>query len=415
LTTIFKLQGLPLQLAFGAWVCAIFAVTFSHYWRFISQLQNDRRFAHNLEQRLPDGRVRQAYAAGPMIFYGWFPEFPGLVREDGKAAFLWPFGFSGSSVGDMAWASLALSQLHAHTRQRRYLDGAIALAEWIKARTSPFHFGGYHGGVQADGVTAQRWCSTEHNIDVYALFRLLAKQTRDRSWFAAAVVAGDFVRAMFNAGGGHFWTGTLGSNPADDPNLINTAILPEDVNTWSYLSLRERAYAGAIDWTAEHLGNVDSGPESQLPAGVSIAGVTFSDQSKVLTGTVPSSDRLNDPNAVWLEGNGHMAAALLARQRRGDRDRAVGYLLETVKAQELLGGGQTVGRTSDPVNGRLSNPGEGGNWTGAVLPPRSGIVAATSAFDTGFGFGYFQRQHVGATSWFLMGAQGINPYADRLD
>jgi hypothetical protein len=50
-----------------------------------------------------------------------------------------------------------------------------------------------------------------------------------------------------------------------------------------------------------------------------------------------------------------------------------------------------------------------------VLPPRSGIVAATSAFDTGFGFGYFQRQHVGATSWFLMGAQGINPYADRLD
>jgi len=37
------------------------------------------------------------------------------------------------------------------------------------------------------------------------------------------------------------------------------------------------------------------------------------------------------------------------------------------------------------------------------------VVAASSAFDTGFGFGYFQNQHVGATSWFIMAALGANP------
>ena len=72
------------------------------------------------DERYTDGRVRQAYAAGPMLFYGGGPFFPGLEREDGKAAFLWPFGFSGSSVGDMAWVALALVQVYAHTRVRAY-------------------------------------------------------------------------------------------------------------------------------------------------------------------------------------------------------------------------------------------------------------------------------------------------------
>jgi hypothetical protein len=75
-----------------------------------------------------------------------------------------------------------------------------------------------------------------------------------------------------------------------------------------------------------------------------------------------------------------------------------------------VGAGQTVGLTADPDGGKLSDPGAGGTWTGTALPPRAGVVAASSAFDTGFAFGYFQRQHVGATAWFLMAAQNFNPY-----
>src|SRR5438034_818605 len=86
--------------------------------------------------------VTAAYAAGPMLFYGGSPAFPGLVRDDGKAAFLWPFGFSGSAVGDMAWVGLALVHLYACTRDKRYLDGAAALGNWIASTsTSPHAFG----------------------------------------------------------------------------------------------------------------------------------------------------------------------------------------------------------------------------------------------------------------------------------
>jgi hypothetical protein len=365
------------------------------------------------DEQHTDGRIRQAYAAGPMLFYGWWPYFPGLIREDGKAAFLWPFGFSGSAVGDVAWVALALAQLYAHTRERRYLDGAVAMGEWITATsTSPYQHGGYLGGLQADGVTSQRWCSTEHNIDVYALFQLLARFTRDRAWSARAGVAREFVRRMYHRQGGHYWTGTLGANAADDPNLINTSVLPEDVNTWAYLALKDRAHAGAVDWTARNLKVTDSAAaeNSQLPPGVTVSGVTFSDASKRLTGPVPSGTGDNNRSAVWLEGNGHMAAALLARDGHGDRKQALGYLRQMVVAQRSLGAGQTVGLTADPNGGQLSDPGAGGTWTGQPLPAHGGIVAASSAFDTGFGFGYFQRQHVGATSWFLMAAHGFNPY-----
>jgi hypothetical protein len=345
-----------------------------------------------------------------MQFYGGGTIFTGLAREDGKAAVMAPFGFTGSAVGDVAWAALALAQLYQHTGVRRYLDGSVKAALWIADKTSPFAFGGYHGGLQGDGVTPQRWCSTEHNIDTYALFNLLHKLTRDRRWAPRAAVAGDFVRKMWNPRGRFFWTGTVGGRPEEDPNLINQGIIPEDVQTWANLALRERRYYPANDWVVRNLWNTDSGAGSQLPDGVSISGVTFSDQAKILTGIVPNGDTANDRNAVWLEGNSHLAAALLDRCGSGDQGLARQLLRQTVIAQEKVGAGQTVGRTADPNGGRLSNPGEGGSFTGAVLPANSGIAAASSAFDTGFLFGYFQRQHVGATAWFLMASLGFNPF-----
>ena len=362
------------------------------------------------DEAFTDGRVRQAYAAGPMQFYGGSPAFPGLKREDGKAAFLWPFGFGGSSTGDMAWTALALAQLYVDTRIRKYLDGAVALGEWIAGKQSPYAYGGYHGGLQSDGVTPQRWTSTEHNIDVYALFTMLAKLTRDRRWTARAEVAAAFVRAMWNRTDQYLWTGTLGGNAGEDPNLVNVGNIPEDVQTWAVLGMGDRRYDPSLDWVTANLWNTDGGAASQLPAGVRISGVTYSSQAKLITGTISGSDLPNHRNAVWLEGNGHAALALLRRKGPGDRRLAKELLAETVVAQREVGAGQTVGRTADPDGGKLSDPAAGGTWTGAPLPARSGVVAATSAFDTGFAFGYFQRQHVGATAWFLMAAQNFNPY-----
>jgi hypothetical protein len=370
-------------------------------------------FAQANDEKYSDGRVRQAYAAGPMLFYGGGPSFPGLKREDGRAAFLWPFGFGGSSTGDMAWVALAFVQLYDRTHARKYLDAAVTIGLWIAGKESEYRYGGYHGGIQADGETPQKWCSSEHNIDVYALFNLLFKHTRDRRWRARAAVAGEFVRSMWNRREGFFWTGTIGGLPGEDPNVVNKGNVPSDVQTWGLLSLREKRYDAGVDYVTDQLWSTD-GPNvagTQLPAGVHVSGVAYSSQAKALTGSVSGSDLPNNREAVWLEGNGHTTLALLHRGRNGDRALAKRLLRETVIAQEKVGAGQTVGRTDDPADGRLSNPGEGGTWTGTILPRRSGIVAATSAFDTGFAFGYFQRQHVGATSWFIMAALDFNPYA----
>lgn len=352
------------------------------------------------DETYADGRLRQAYAAGPMRFYGGGPYFPGLKREDGKAAFLWPFGFGGSSTGDMAWAALALAQLYVDTRIGKYLDGAVALGHWIADRESPYLYGGYHGGIQGDGEAPQQWASTEHNIDVYGLFTLLAKLTRDRRWTARATVASAFVEAMWNRTDGYFWTGTLGGLDGEDPNLRNVGNIPEDVQTWALLSIGDRRHDEAVDWVTDNLWNSDG----------DVSGVTYSSQAKIITGNVSGSTLPNNRNAVWLEGNGHTALALLKRDEHGDAALARRLLQQTVNAQQSLGAGQTVGLTADEDNGKLSNPGEGGTWTGKPLPARAGIVAATSAFDTGFAFGYFTRQHVGATSWFVMAGQNFNPY-----
>ncbi|WP_305782948.1 hypothetical protein [Symbioplanes lichenis] len=305
-----------------------------------------------------DGRLRQAYAA------------------DGRAAALDGFGFGGSSTGDTAWAGIALAQLYIDTRIGKYLDGAVALGRWIGRQESPYHYGGYHGGVRSDGETPQRWASTEHNLDAYALFELLAKLTKGREWERRAERAAAFVRAMWNRRGRHFWTGTLGGLPDEDPNVVNTANVPEDAQSWAVLALRDPRFDGAVDWVTRSLRTTDA----------DISGVSYSSFCRP-AGLAPASALPHVDGAVWLEGTAHTALALL---ERGDSELARRLLFALTRAQETLGAGQTIG--------------------GRPLPAASGLVAATNAFDTGFEYGHFPRQHVGTTAWFLMAAQHFNPF-----
>ena len=106
-----------------------------------------------------------------------------------------------------------------------------------------------------------------------------------------------------------------------------------------------------------------------------------------------------DPNSVWLEGSGHLAAALLARQLpekkdldgfRGDVNTAFGLLDQIRSAQDLLGNGQTVG--------------------GKALVDGQGVQASTGFLNTGFGFSDKPFKHIGATSWYVIAAQSGNPF-----
>jgi len=369
-------------------VCATLTAGRDHLRR-ARALGDGLLYAQDHDPAFDDGRLRQAYNVGPYVFYDGTPQEHGLVLPDGTANVGWQFGFLGTAVGDMAWPGIALLHLHAATRDRRYLRGALRIGEWIVANTwSTRPLGGFSFGVDGADAPVPNG-STEHNVDCVAFFRQLAAATRDRRWTRAGRHARAFVDRMWEPDGGYLYTGT------NDGVEINRDPLPLDPQTWGWLALRDRRLARALDWASSALAARDVAGDgvSQLPAGVRVEGVTFSSAS--LTSTASYNGLPVHPQGVWLEGTAQLAAALAdrdgkgARRGRRDAERAADLLREVRVAQDAVGAGQTVG--------------------GAPLPERSGVVAASSLIDTGFGFGYFQVQHVGATSWYLMAAAGANP------
>jgi len=325
-----------------------------------------------------DGRLRQANMAGTPDSHGVFVT-PGLSF------------FQGSAVGDVAWAGIALAQLYARTRVPTYLEGALRAATFIETTTrdnTNVPPGGYFFG---NGQTNK---STEHNIDVYALFTMLAQLSGDNSWDDGAAHARAFVEAMFDAPSGHFWTGT------SDPTHIFFNNSPEDVQTWSYLAFQDPDFAITLDWVKTNLATTDTtfafqnGWGSNGSLRLRVSGMTFASLSKL--GTV-LGDNTVDADAVWLEGTSHLIAALLQRRLPATRDipsfhgdvALAATLLENVQvAQNSLGKGQTV--------------------NGQPLAIGQGITAATSILNTGFGFNYFPFLHIGATSWYVMAGQAAN-------
>ncbi|HVZ15559.1 MAG TPA: hypothetical protein VG897_00445 [Terriglobales bacterium] len=326
-----------------------------------------------------DGRFRQAYMAG-------VPDANGIYVTPGLSF------FQGSAVGDVAWPAIALAQLYAQTGQKKYLDGAAKAATFIETTTRDnvnVPPGGYYYG---NGQTNK---STEHNIDVYALFTMLARLTGNHSWLDGAQHARAFVEAMFDAPSGHFWTGT------SDPTHIFYDNSPEDVQTWSYLAFKDPKFAISVDWVKTNLATTDTsfafnnGWANNTGLKIRVNGMTFASLSKL--GTV-LGDQSVDADAVWIEGTGHLIAALLFRQLapakdlpsfHGDINLALQLIESMQVAQNSLGAGQTVNQQPLIVG--------------------QGLTASTSILNTGFGFNYFPYLHIGATAWYLMGAQGNNP------
>ncbi|HEY0566460.1 MAG TPA: hypothetical protein VGC88_12795 [Terriglobales bacterium] len=330
-----------------------------------------------------DNRLRQGYFVDQPDANGVFLR---LVFD--------PFFFLNSAVGDLAWAGIALAQLARATGDRSFLDGAIKLGQWIVTNT--FSQNGAGGFIFGIGQTQK---STEHNIDAFALFTMLARLTGDASWTANAQHARTFVEAMWNPAGGFFWTGTDGGGIT-----IFTGVIPEDVQTWSFLALLDPDFAASIDWVKTNLASTDT-PQSihsTLTGNVRIRGVSYSDFARRFTG--PGSFSGNtpnvDPDAVWLEGTGHLAAALIARGRK-PQDDIDGFFGDLATAAELL---QDIGTAQRQV-------GAGQTGAGRPLPDGQGVVASSSAFlETGFGFGFHNHRHVGATGWFGIAALGANPF-----
>jgi hypothetical protein len=282
-----------------------------------------------------DGRLRAAYGPKPL-------RHPGDIVIDDDT----------SDVGNMAWVGQALVQLYAKTSDGEYLDSALRIARWLQTNTYDTRgSGGYTGGYGPGGRKIE-WKSTEHNIDIYAFFTMLAAQSGQREWKAHAAWAKRFVASMWYARAGRFYVGTL-----DDGKTPNRPFKPEDVNSWSYLAFHNPAWSAAPTWDVTHLAVSRGG----------FSGVSFC-----------SGDR----SGVWFEGTAHLADALELRNDPGDPAQAQKYRRDVEHAQA-----------------------HGPNHDGLGI-----IAASINGLRDCDGDKYYASLHVGATAWYIMASGQTNPF-----
>lgn len=284
------------------------------------------------EDPYADGRTRSSYQADSLQ--------AGVVE----------IGSSSSFTGNQAWVGMALTHLYKATGEQKYLDAALRSAEWIEENAAdrghaPY---GYTGGQNADAVPFT-FKATEHNIDIAAFFGQLAEVTGDAKWEERAATASDFMKAMVSEHG-HLWTGTK-----PDGVSTNYYPVPEDPQSWSYLTALDDGYLPALQWTVDNLHAQDGAYE----------GPAFSNA---------------DVSKVWFEGSGQLALAL----RHADRDREY--------TESILRSIERAQREAPNGDGK-------------------GIVAASSdGLDTGYGDLYHSSLHTGATAWYLLALSGYNPF-----
>jgi hypothetical protein len=316
---------------------------------FVYAAQHDRTFT--------DGRLRSDYAAGDIALPpGWTPNglsatvpVPGYFIEGQGFT---ETGQQGISTGDNAWAMLGLLRLYQRTGQSAYLDTARRVGEFIRTfRSDTGTYKGFQGGLDnPESATPIRrpWQSTEHNLDVYAAFTLMARLTGESSWSVDADLAHNFVEAMWDAGRGCYLTGTT------DPDHLNQTLLPLDVQAWSVLAL-----PGTL---AAHPAVLACAERNQRTSADGFSGYDFND----------------DKDGVWFEGTGQMATAYAFAGQPA--------MAEKIR-QEL----------------RQAQQASFGDGNGLVAASHDGLT-------TGLDFLYFRRLHVGATAWNVFAQREFNPY-----
>ena len=293
-----------------------------------------------------DGRLRNAYAAGPVDtpvkLGGWWDKAQGRWVEDRYQV--------SSDTGNMAWAMLALLSLDRALHDTRYRDGAVRIGKWAAARSDGRGAGGFTGGVSGwePSPSAVQWKSTEHNTDLAGAFTLLAKATGDTGWDERAQQAARFVGAMWDDGCGCFAVGT-----GDDGTTPNH-VLALDAALWPLLAIPAMAAHADPD-----LATVDS----RLAVG---DGYTYSDAG----------------NALWTEGTAQ-AALVWALLGHPDKAEMAGRAVEGQRA---------------PRGGYFATP---------QLRLATGFADAA---NPGMQRYYYHMPHLAAAAWAALAEKHFNPF-----
>ena len=296
-----------------------------------------------------DGRVRNAYGPEHLFDANGVPNIQ-----------TW-----GSASGNQTWAGMALAHLAHVTKDAKYRDGALRIGEWLLRETKDTRGrGGFTGGYRSDGTKIE-WKSTEHNIDMVGLFGMLHQLTKDHKWRRARKHARKFVKSMWDEKEGRFHIGTK----PDGVTTNRDEYVPEDVQSWGYLALRSEPYARALDWAVANVETTDNTNPAQP-----IVGVRFALR------TNPEQLSRND-DTVWLEGTAHMALALRVSGTEEHKQKASAYL-DSIHKEQLHG------------------PNADGK----------GIQANSKEGFSGGDDVNYTSLHTGATAWYIMAKQELNPF-----
>lgn len=195
-------------------------------------------FAQDRDRFWHDGRLRNAYLAGPpaspVKLAGWWDATLNRWVEDRYQV--------GSDTGNLAWTMLALLALDRATQDARYRAGAARLGVWLERWRDSRGPGGFTGGVFGHEPKPEvlTWKSTEHNTDLTAAFRALARATGDTRWLADAAAAEAMVRASWLPDCRCFAAGTGLDGATRNP------VLALDAQVWPLLALDDTSRYRAV-------------------------------------------------------------------------------------------------------------------------------------------------------------------------
>jgi hypothetical protein len=367
----------------------------------------------NHDRYYRDGRWRNAYLAVPVDLLadnsarlpGWW-QMPADDPANSSAATWVEDRYQISSdTGNMAWTVISL--LAAHRKfsvpglDNPYLRAALQGAEWIEyncrineTADNPDVLvgkgGGYSGGFDgweddgsSSGPRRLLWRSTEHNIDLYVAFMQLADITGDRAWLERARHARSFVLKMYDPREGHFLAGT-----SDLDGTLNRDVAPLDVQTWSLLAMgHDPEFRMSINWQ----------DDTTLPAPVQWFDANVRELQPDPACDGPWGYRFSrEGKGVWAEGTAQVAAAynFLGRQEQA---------------------GQILSYLSSPVFVAKSNPGnDRAMGMYAACPDKAETGFYREIGDWSGQWAYPRRLHIGATSWYLLARQDVNPFWMKL-
>ena len=318
---------------------------------FIYALDHDRFFT--------DNRTRNGYKCGELARFdtvnlpGWWDETVKIWNEDNVTL--------STYTGNVAWAGIALLSLFEATNNSKYINAAETIAGWCINKTETNS--GFTGGFLGRDANQQKltWKSTEHNLNLYALFARLYCLTFDSQYYDAALNAKHFVFKMWKNYDNFFWAGTK-----NDGDTINQdyAKIPANIQALYILSLLDSTsiYSSGLSWAKEYC---------------YMQNFTSPNYSKSLNGF----DYNMDEDGIWFDVS---ATVALGYKLTGNHSFADSVISEIEYVQNH--GPMNINNNKGIVSADHNNVSSGSDWSAN------------------------NRLSINATCWYILAKLGFNPY-----